>query len=156
MFLCFSLAFWGGGEPNLPVAVLGVMGILTMANVYETQAVSAGIVVAKKSDPQYVEVRLNDMWIKDLVNTLHLQDHWDSLTQQDFDQIWWPTMQHIKMEERWLYSPLLYVRIFFFIIIADNSCIVAFVLFLLYMSVRSPQRTSSVVPNVSTISKTQF
>lgn len=58
MFLCFSLAFWGDWEPNPLVAVLGVMGILTMTNVYETQAVSAGTVVAKKSDPQYVEVKL--------------------------------------------------------------------------------------------------
>lgn len=54
MFLCFSLAFGGWDW----IAVLGVMGILTMANVYETQAVSAGIVVAKKSDPQHVEVKL--------------------------------------------------------------------------------------------------
>lgn len=58
MFLCFSLAFGGDWEPYPLVAVLGVMGILTMANVYETQTVSAGIVVARKSDPQYVEVKL--------------------------------------------------------------------------------------------------
>lgn len=95
------------------------MGILTMANVYETQAVSAAIVVAKKNlilnmwksncTPTY------DMWIN-MVNMLHLEDRWDSLT-EEFDQIWWPTMQHIKMEERWLYSPLLYVCISFLLIL---------------------------------------
>ena len=101
IFQCFSKAFKKNLKPDPLVAILGGTGALLLANTYEAQAVSLGMVVAKKmillmwksdSAPSY------EMWLREMGNVLSLEKirYHNNDKLKYYNKIWDPLLLYIK------------------------------------------------------------
>lgn len=104
IFQCFSKAFKKTFKPDPLVAILGGTGALLLANTFEAQAVSLGMVVAKKmilqmwkSDfaPSY------EMWLREMGNVLSLEKirYHNMDKMKYYHKIWDPLLSYIRGED---------------------------------------------------------
>lgn len=102
IFHCYSRAYRKTWSPSPLVAVLCGMGALPLSNTYEAQAVSVGMVVARKiilrmwtsdSAPTY------EMWLREMGNVLHLEKIRYNDRLRLFNKIWDPLLMFINGED---------------------------------------------------------
>ena len=105
VFECFSKAFGKNLEPSPLVAILGVTSVLNGINKFESQAISLGMVVAKKMillNWKLEYIPTYEIWIRELMNVLHLEKLRFSSNNRThlFTQIWNPVIEFFMRNEQ--------------------------------------------------------